>query len=178
MANEAYAKTDYTKPVIKTKGDIFAISPHPTTVPFLITAYDDVDGKVNVDCDKSNKTVFQVGKTTVRCYAVDKSGNVARTSFVVTIGDNFVVIPEWFKLTTQYWTSNMISDSEYTSTVQYLLQQKIIYIPMHSEPNDSTNKSIPKWIKTSSQNWVNGKSSTDEFSLVIQWMLERGLVLA
>ena len=65
--NDAFAKTDKTKPIITTQGDIFEVSKFPTTVSLLVSAFDDVDGQIRVDCDKSEKTVFKIGKTTTVC---------------------------------------------------------------------------------------------------------------
>lgn len=175
--NDAFAKTDKTKPIITTQGDIFEVSKFPASVSLFVSAFDDVDGKIRVDCDKSEKTVFKIGQTTVRCYSMDKSGNIAKASFVVTVGNNFVKIPDWFKQTTQFWINNHISDREYTETLQFLMGEKIVHIPFVSTPIDSDDTKIPMWIKTNSQNWVNGDASTDEFSIGISWMIERGLVI-
>jgi hypothetical protein len=176
--NDAFAKSDKTKPTITTQGDIYEVSHLPTSVSLSVSAFDDVDGQIRVDCDKSEKSVFKIGKTTVRCYSIDSSGNVARASFVVTVGYNFVKIPDWFKQTTQFWVNNNVSDREYVESIQFLIAQKIVHIPFVSQPIDSADSEIPIWIKTNSQNWIDGNASTDEFSIGISWMMERGLVLA
>ncbi len=175
--NEVFAKSDKTKPVITTQGDIFEVSKFPTTISLFVSAYDDVDGQIRVDCDKSEKTVFKIGKTTVRCYSMDSSGNIAKTSFVVTVGYNFVKIPDWFKQTTQFWINNQMSDREYVETIQFLMVEKIVHVPFVSKPIQTDYSEIPIWIKTNSQNWIDGNASTDEFSIGISWMIERGLVL-
>ena len=176
--NQVFASesADKTPPNIITKGDIYKISKIPTIVPFSVTAIDSVDGKVLVDCDKTPKTVFNLGKTTVRCFAIDSSGNEARVSFVVTVGYEIVKIPSWIKHTTGYWVANQMSDSEYTKTLQYLLENEIIHIPYYKQTKSAFAKEIPIWIKTNSQKWVAGNLSDDEFSIGIQWMLERGLI--
>ena len=176
VSNDAFAKSDNTKPVITTQGDIYEVSQFPTTVSFSIWAYDNVDGQIRVDCDKTENTVFRLGETTVRCYSMDSSGNIAKTSFVVTVGNNFIKIPDWLKHTTQFWVNNNISDREYADTIQFLIAEKIVHIPFVSKPIETTDTDIPIWIKTNSQNWVDGDASTDEFSIGISWMIERGLV--
>jgi hypothetical protein len=167
---------DKTPPNIITKGDIYKISKIPIIIPFSVEAIDNVDGKVRVDCDKTPKTVFNLGKTTVRCLAIDSSGNEARVSFVVTVGYEIVKIPYWLKHTTAFWVADQMTDSEYTQTLQYLLEKKIIHIPYYKQIENDFDKEIPIWIKTSSQKWIAGELSDDEFSIGIQWMLERGLI--
>ncbi|HEY7366939.1 MAG TPA: HYR domain-containing protein [Nitrosopumilaceae archaeon] len=167
---------DKTPPNIITKGDIYKISKIPTIVPFSVAAIDNVDGQVRIDCDKTPKTVFNLGKTTVRCLAIDSSGNEARISFVVTVGYEIVKIPYWLKHTTAFWVADQMSDSEYAKTLQYLLEKEIIHIPFNKQTKNAFAKEIPVWIKTSSQKWIAGELSDDEFSIGIQWMLERGLI--
>ena len=177
-SNYAFAteSSDNIKPIITTQGDIYQISTIPTPVSLLISAVDDVDGKVRVDCDSTSKTIFQIGKTTVRCYAMDSAGNEARESFVVTVGDNFVMIPDWVKNLTQYWINQQMSDEQYATTMTYLMAQKIVHVPYSGKVTDEPNWEVPIWIKTNSQNWIDGTSSVDEFSIGIQLMLERGLI--
>ncbi len=177
-SNYAFAteSSDNIKPIITTQGDIYQISTIPTPVSLLISAVDDVDGKVRVDCDSTSKTIFQIGKTTVRCYAMDSAGNEARESFVVTVGDNFVMIPDWVKNLTQFWINQQMSDEQYATTMTYLMAQKIVYVPYSGKVTDEPNWEVPIWIKTNSQNWIDGTSSVDEFSIGIQLMLERGLI--
>jgi len=168
--------TDTVKPTITTQGDIYQISTIPTPVSLFISAYDDVDGQIRVDCDKTSHTIFQIGKTTVRCYAMDSAGNEARTSFVVTVGDNFVKIPDWIKGTTQFWVNQQMSDKQYIATLTYLIEEDIIHVPYSKQITDDAASYIPIWIKTNSQKWIDGEMSDDEFSIGIQWMLERGSI--
>lgn len=173
--NEAFA-SDSVKPTITTPEDIYVISKVPTTVFYSITAVDNVGKQLQVDCDRGVGYVFNTGKTTVRCYAVDSSGNEARASFVVTVGYEIVKIPNWFKFTTGYWVNNQMSDTEYAKTLEFLLENKIIHVPYSSQSKEIDNSEIPIWIKTNSQKWIQGNASDDEFSIGIQWMLERGLI--
>jgi len=54
-------------------------------VRFAVIAQDAVDGARPVVCNPRSGTRFKLGKTTVRCSAVDTSGNVAGARFVVTV---------------------------------------------------------------------------------------------
>ena len=168
--------TDTVSPIITTQGDIYEISTIPTPVSLSILAYDDVDGQIRVDCDKTSHTIFQIGKTTVRCYAIDSAGNDARVSFVVTVGENFVKIPDWVKGTTQFWVNQQMSDKQYIATLTYLIEENIIHVPYSKQMTDDSASYIPIWIKTNSQKWIDGAMSNDEFSIGIQWMLERGSI--
>ena len=177
-SNNVYAaeSSDTVKPIITTQGDIYHVSTIPSPVSLSILAYDDVDGQIRVDCDATSNTMFAIGETTVRCYAVDSAGNEARASFVVTVGDNFVKIPDWVKNITQFWVNGQMSDKQYATTLSYLVEQKIVYVPFSGQATHDPIWEVPVWVKTNSQNWIDGKSSVDEFSIGIQLMLERGLI--
>ena len=177
-SNNAFATepSDTVKPTITTQGYIYKISTLPTPVSLSILAFDDVDGQIRVDCDKTSQTIFKIGKTTVRCYAMDSAGNEARASFEVTVGDNFVKIPDWVNNLTQYWVNGQMSDEEYAASLKYLMEQKIVHVPYSIQTTDAAASEVPIWIKTNSQKWIDGKMSNDEFSIGVQWMLERGLI--
>jgi hypothetical protein len=52
---------------------------------FVAKAHDRVDGSVPVRCSPPSGAVYKLGKTTVRCRAVDTHGNHASRSFVVDL---------------------------------------------------------------------------------------------
>jgi hypothetical protein len=54
-------------------------------VRYKLTATDAVDGAVPVSCKPPSGSRFRIGRSTVRCSAVDTSGNVATAAFTVTV---------------------------------------------------------------------------------------------
>ena len=117
-----------------------------------------------------------MGKTTVRCLAIDRFGNEVRDSFVITVGYNIVQIPDWFKQTTELWTTKKISDDTYIEILEFLLQERVITIPMSKAPKDNNNVDLPIWINNTAEKWIKGDISNDEFSISIKWMLDHGIV--
>ena len=167
----AFQQSDTNTSKIITQGDIYIESEEPTRVPFSITATDTFNNSIQVECDKTLNSIFNTGKTIVRCMAIDSSGDIVRESFVVTVGYNIVKIQDWFKKTTAYWVSQMMSDGEYYKTLEFLLDEKIIHIPQTKISIESSHSEIPVWVKTNAEKWINEKISDDEFSIVLQWIL-------
>lgn len=167
-----FQQSDTHTSKIITKGDLYVQSEEPIHVPFNITASDSFNNPIQVECDKTPNSIFKTGKTTVRCMAMDSSGNIVKESFVVTVGYNIVQIPNWFKQTTIYWTSETISDDEYFNILEFLLDEKIIHIPQTKIPRENSHIEIPIWIKTNAEKWVNEKLSNDEFSIGLQWIIQ------
>ena len=54
-------------------------------VTFQVTAHDDHDGSVSVDCSPRSGFRFPLGRTRVSCEATDTSANSAKASFTVTV---------------------------------------------------------------------------------------------
>ena len=167
----AFQQSDTNISKITTPGDLYIESEEPIHVPFIITATDNSNNPIPVECDKTLNSIFNTGKTTVRCMAIDSSGDIVRESFVVTVGYNIVQIPDWFKKTTAYWMSQTMSDGEYYETLEFLLNEKIIHMPLTKTSMESSYSDVPVWVKTNAEKWVDEKISDDEFSIVLQWIL-------
>ena len=176
--SDAFAVESSTviKSKIITNGDLYVESNVPTQIPFSVTAMDGFKNPIPVECDKTPKTTFKIGKTTVRCMAFDSFGNQTSDSFVVTIGYEIVQIPDWLKNITQFWISGSISDAEYFQTLSFLLDEQIIHVPYTKMPKNAGDYEIPTWIQTHAERWVNGDISNDEFSIGMQWLLDRKII--
>jgi HYR domain-containing protein len=79
---------DLTAPVISGAVDKTVRAPRgkkKARVPYKVTARDAVDGAVPVACRPPPRSLFKLGRTTVKCSTVDKSGNTATAAFKVTV---------------------------------------------------------------------------------------------
>jgi hypothetical protein len=52
------------------------------------SAVDNVDGSVDVSCDRTSGDVFALGDTRVTCTARDRAGNIGKDSFTVSVRDH------------------------------------------------------------------------------------------
>ena len=166
---------DYESPKLFIPNDIYILSKNPIQVDFKVEAIDNVDGKVQVQCDKISGAIFKLGKTIVRCETKDSAGNTNRTSFIVTIGYNIVQIPSWIKQPTKLWIEDSIDDKTYAKTMGFLIKEQLVQIPFPKSPNYSESK-IPIWIKTNAKSWVDNEISDDEYSIILQWLLNRNII--
>lgn len=88
LDNDGTTPSDTTPPVVGThrnmvveRGDKMAPRVFFTPPP----ATDDIDGVVPVSCAPASMSVMPIGRTTVSCSSVDKAGNMATSSFDVTV---------------------------------------------------------------------------------------------
>jgi beta propeller repeat protein len=91
---------DVTAPRLWLPGDLVkeADGPAGARVHYTVTARDDVDRRVDVDCTPASGVTFPLAVTPVTCVASDEAGNVATGSFSVTVGDSRAPrldLPKW-----------------------------------------------------------------------------------
>jgi sugar lactone lactonase YvrE len=80
---------DNQPPAIVCPGNILAsaVDSNGATVTFLVTATDNCDSNLTVNCSPVSGSEFAVGTTPVNCAVVDSSGNSNTCSFSVTVVD-------------------------------------------------------------------------------------------
>jgi hypothetical protein len=81
---------DQTKPTVTVPADITAeaTSASGAVVSYMgVTAADDVDGSLEATCSQASGTLFDIGTTTVTCWATDKAGNKGDNTFTVKVQD-------------------------------------------------------------------------------------------
>ena len=85
-------------------------------------------------------------------------------------------IPEWIRNNAKWWVQGGISDSEFVSGIQYLIQQKVMTIPETSQAPQSINSNIPPWIKNNADWWSQGLISDGDFIKGIQYLIANGIL--
>jgi hypothetical protein len=84
-------------------------------------------------------------------------------------------IPKWIKTTAGFWANGQISDQDFVSGIQYLINQKIMKIPSTTGSSAGTNV-IPSWIKTTAGFWAKGQISDQDFVSGLQYLITNGIL--
>jgi len=101
-----------------------------------------------------------------------------KVSFEVKVGDEVPVeseIPDWIKNNAGWWADGTITDSDFTTGIQFLIQEEILSVPPTSV-NGQQNKEIPDWIKNNAGWWAEELISDDDFLNGIQYLIGIGLI--
>ena len=87
-------------------------------------------------------------------------------------------IPDWIRNNAEWWAQGAISDSDFTSGIQFLIKDGIIQIPetAKSSTGEGTQE-IPSWIKNNADWWSQGLISDDDFVKGIQFLVEQGIIV-
>ena len=98
-------------------------------------------------------------------------------SFEIAVGDvaESFAIPEWIKNNAGWWADGTITDSDFITGIQYLIQQDILSVPQTSVTEEQ-EKEIPDWIKNNAGWWAQGQISDDDFLNGIQYLIGIGLI--
>jgi hypothetical protein len=102
-------------------------------------------------------------------------------SFEIAVGDveeAFVevsAIPEWIKNNAGWWADGTITDLDFITGIQYLIQQDILSVPQTSATGGQED-GIPDWIKNNAGWWAQGLISDDDFLNGIQYLIGIGLI--
>ena len=85
------------------------------------------------------------------------------------------LVPEWIKNNARWWSSDQISDSEFISGIEHLMEENIIVIP-DSVKSQSTGQNVPFWIKNTAEWWSQDIVSNDEFVAALEFLVKNGII--
>ncbi len=85
------------------------------------------------------------------------------------------LIQPWIKNNAKWWSRNEITDSEFLSAMQYLIQKNIMIIP--ATPQSSNDPSIPSWVRTSAGAWGTNQISDIQFIEDMKYLIRNGIII-
>lgn len=100
-------------------------------------------------------------------------------SFEVIVGDAVAesesAIPDWIKNNAGWWADGTITDSDFITGIQYLIQNEILVVPPTATTGGS-DEGIPDWVKNNAGWWAQDLISDDDFVNGIQYLIGAGLI--
>jgi hypothetical protein len=85
-------------------------------------------------------------------------------------------IPDWIKTYAELWATGDMSDSEFITGLDFMLEHHIIVIPNlpYSEQNSVSN--VPNWIRNNADWWANDLISQQEFVNSLKYLIEEQII--
>ena len=87
-----------------------------------------------------------------------------------------IQIPSWIKNNAKFWSDGKITDSDFVSGIQYLINQKIIKIPPASSSSGAKSDTIPSWVKNAAKFWADGQTTDKDFVNGLQYLITNGII--
>ena len=100
-----------------------------------------------------------------------------RTVYEVLGFPNPIAVPEWIKNNAEWWSRGQISDNEFISGIEYMIQKEIITIPNLSASEESSTQDVPDWVRNNASWWALDQISEDEFVNGIKYLIEKGIIV-
>ena len=88
-----------------------------------------------------------------------------------------ISIPNWIKNNAKWWSTGKISDEEFVSGIQFMIENNIITIPNLPESQVYEEKIVPNWVRNNANWWALDKISEDEFVNAIKYLVKQGIIL-
>ena len=87
-----------------------------------------------------------------------------------------IIIPDWIRNVAGYWCNDEIDDASFVGGIQYLIENKIIIVPV-TESETSSPQAIPSWIKNNACWWSDGQISDKDFASGLEFLIKNGIIL-
>ncbi len=85
-------------------------------------------------------------------------------------------VPIWIKNNANWWSQEMIEDSDFVAGIEYLIQEKIITISQSGNVAANSSDEIPTWIKNNAGWWSEDLITEKEFIDGLQWLISNGII--
>ena len=84
-------------------------------------------------------------------------------------------IPDWIRNNALWWSEGKISQADFVTGLQFLIQQNILQVPT-TQVTENTSDQIPNWVKNNAGWWAEGKVTDEDFINNIQFLMKVGLI--
>ena len=85
-------------------------------------------------------------------------------------------VPSWVKNTAGWWANDQIEDTEFLTSIQFLIKNDMIKMNSVKE-EQGLEQGIPTWVKNTAGWWANDQIEDTEFLTSIQFLVKNGLLV-
>ncbi len=84
-------------------------------------------------------------------------------------------IPDWIRNNAAWWAEGSISQADFVSGLQFLIQEDILKVPTTQVSENKSDK-VPDWVKNNAAWWAEGKVTDADFVNGVQFLMKVGLI--
>ena len=86
-------------------------------------------------------------------------------------------IPPWVKNNAKWWSADSITASEFLTSLEFLINQRILVIPNTIQnQSESIGSGVPAWVKNNASWWANDVIGDSDFVLAIQYLISQRII--
>ena len=122
--------------------------------------------------------IFQIKHTLIIILFISLVGSTILVNFPNSSGQMDKQIPDWIKTVAGWWSNNEISEGEFLSGIEYLINNNIISIqPVPcSTTNASSTEIIPDWVKNNARWWSEDLIEETDFVNGIEYLVKKQII--
>ncbi len=83
-------------------------------------------------------------------------------------------VPEWVKNTAGWWSDDTISEREFVSAIEFLINEGIIQVQASNSSKDTGT--VPEWVKNTAGWWSDDTISEREFVSAIEFLINDNII--
>jgi hypothetical protein len=87
----------------------------------------------------------------------------------------YAEVPDWVKTNAGWWADDAISESEFVSGIEFLINDGIIAVAPTTVSSE-TSQGVPDWVKTNAGWWADGTISDNEFVNGVEHLISIGII--
>ena len=87
----------------------------------------------------------------------------------------YAEVPDWVKNNAGWWAEGIISETEFLSGIEFLINDGIIIVSP-TAVSAETSDGVPDWVKNNAGWWADGVTTDGEFVNAIQHLMSMGLI--
>lgn len=86
-------------------------------------------------------------------------------------------IPNWIRNIGKWWSDGTVSDTEFVSALEFLIEQDVINTSAQREEGTSGDGAIPTWIKNTAGWWAEGITTDADFVNSLEFLIQKGIIV-
>jgi len=86
------------------------------------------------------------------------------------------MVPAWIKNNAKWWAQKQIGDSDFISGIQFMIQQKIIFVSGTPGESAQSDVPVPEWVRNNAGWWADDQISEDEFVKALEFLIQNGII--
>jgi len=94
----------------------------------------------------------------------------------VSANSDNVIIPDWVRNNADWWSKGQISDKDFATGIEFMIQEGMIIIPSTKSGQVSEDAVIPDWVRNNADWWSKGQISDKDFANGLQYLIENGII--
>ena len=120
------------------------------------------------------KSIISINENSLAgIYEIKLSHNNSHVDTITFVVSN-PELPNWIKNNAKYWSSDLMTNSEFIKGIEYLVEEGFLIVP--DATLSASGQELPNWIKNNAKWWTSNQISDEDFVKSIQYLLKKGII--